>query len=569
MTSQASPVTDRVRWTDNLGRARDVRSLSNSTCSLESISFLKQRLQHCLKHDHIHRACRPVSHEPPTRLLQIAHRTNADQGQDLMVHLVDGKASVGHGYLTLSHCWGKAQVTTLTLETEPNLRAGISTQALPKTFRDAIYVCDQLDQQYLWIDSLCIRQDDPADWATESAQMHAVYANATCNIAATGAVDSSVGLFFDRNPLAHQPFSITAWGDKWLCLPDWTQHTILESPLNRRSWVAQERFLSSRIMHFTSAGVYWDCNQSKNTELYPTHAPAYGNFEYQRMSNFKNHLGMFRTSKQWRSARPKSEEDWMHYQWMDFVIGYSLCGLTKEADKLIAFNGIAQRMKDCLGANILCGLWEQCMIWELQWEVCSDDTDRQDAPFVLEWRAPSWSWASGDHHLQSSFHSTHHDCTHRKDTAEIAHIEAETLPNGKVESATLVLRGYVTSVKIRSEEGAYRERGTVWTAATCADTEYQIDSSAFNFDRLPETPHEEELTLVALARCNCTISRFPVVQKTDLSRTKKPSLAIMMLRRTPASSPTYTRAGILRLEGDACKLYDENASSATEDLVLV
>lgn len=43
----------------------------------------------------------------------------------------------------------------------------------------------------LWIDSLCIVQDDEKDWEQESARMHAVYASAYCTIAATSALDSS------------------------------------------------------------------------------------------------------------------------------------------------------------------------------------------------------------------------------------------------------------------------------------------------------------------------------------------------------------------------------------------
>jgi Heterokaryon incompatibility protein (HET) len=69
---------------------------------------------------------------------------------------------------------------------------------VPKTFEDAIVVTRKLHVQYLWIDSLCIIQDDPEDWGTESLLMDQVYKNALLNIAATAASDSSGGLFYSR-----------------------------------------------------------------------------------------------------------------------------------------------------------------------------------------------------------------------------------------------------------------------------------------------------------------------------------------------------------------------------------
>ena len=63
----------------------------------------------------------------------------------------------------------------------------------------------RLGLRFLWIDSLCIIQDSIENWTHESAMIGLVYSNATCNIAATAAEDSSAGCFFERNPLLAQP----------------------------------------------------------------------------------------------------------------------------------------------------------------------------------------------------------------------------------------------------------------------------------------------------------------------------------------------------------------------------
>lgn len=42
---------------------------------------------------------------------------------------------------------------------------------LPKPFQDAVTTCVALDIGYIWIDSLCILQDSPEDWAIQGSKM--------------------------------------------------------------------------------------------------------------------------------------------------------------------------------------------------------------------------------------------------------------------------------------------------------------------------------------------------------------------------------------------------------------
>lgn len=90
-------------------------------------------------------------------------------------------------YISLSHCWGGSQPIQLTAKTETSLKDGIDVDVLPKIFREAILVCQRIGVKRLWIDSLCIFQDDLSDWTRETVSMSDVYSNAVCNIAATDA----------------------------------------------------------------------------------------------------------------------------------------------------------------------------------------------------------------------------------------------------------------------------------------------------------------------------------------------------------------------------------------------
>jgi hypothetical protein len=73
-------------------------------------------------------------------------------------------------YATLSHCWGPGPPAILT--TKQSLSdhlVEIPLQKLPRTFMHAVQVTRALGLRYLWIDSLCIVQDDPQDWEAEAA----------------------------------------------------------------------------------------------------------------------------------------------------------------------------------------------------------------------------------------------------------------------------------------------------------------------------------------------------------------------------------------------------------------
>ena len=106
-------------------------------------------------------------------------------------------------YIALSHCWGKAPIVRTTKDTLSRRRQGIDTSLLPPAFQDAILIARRLEVRYLWIDSLCIIQDDELDWQTESAKMSTIYQNALLTISA--GLSGHGGDCFTKTPwLGHQ-----------------------------------------------------------------------------------------------------------------------------------------------------------------------------------------------------------------------------------------------------------------------------------------------------------------------------------------------------------------------------
>lgn len=80
-------------------------------------------------------------------------------------------------YICLSHKWGAFKPIQTTKNNMAHHITGIPWMTLPPTFRDAVKITRFLGVRYLWIDSLCIVQDDHDDWVTQSAQMADIFGN--------------------------------------------------------------------------------------------------------------------------------------------------------------------------------------------------------------------------------------------------------------------------------------------------------------------------------------------------------------------------------------------------------
>lgn len=101
-------------------------------------------------------------------------------------------------YLTLSYVWGLVPTVRLRRENIDDLMsigalARIRHQ-LPQTIRDAIDLVRMLDERYIWIDSLCLIEDDPDDLLNGVKAMDIIYETCTLTIIAATGTDANAGL---------------------------------------------------------------------------------------------------------------------------------------------------------------------------------------------------------------------------------------------------------------------------------------------------------------------------------------------------------------------------------------
>lgn len=292
-------------------------------------------------------------------------------------------------YLTLSHRWGNPPSILLTKETSFLLKENFSFYLLQSkeaaVFRHAIHVTRCLGFRYLWIDALCIMQDDEMEKMKEIMSMDEIYFNSALNLAATeGTLD---GLFFNRNTFGINPCQITIKDPESqddMILQAFADHYFLrasEGPLNQRGWVFQERTLAPRIVHFTKNQVLWECPSLQASEILPQGLPA---------SSGKCVLG---NSPALSSQQAKE-------QWYELVSQYSQTSLSFADDRLLAISAVAKRSCAEMGlapSDYLAGMWKGDLPLSLLWYQQSNFEESQSSTKFdkVELKfAPSWSWAS-------------------------------------------------------------------------------------------------------------------------------------------------------------------------------
>jgi hypothetical protein len=179
---------------------------------------------------------------------------------------------------------------------------------------------------------------------------------------------------------------------------------ISKSALSKRGWILQERFLSTRILHFTAGMIYLETARGIKSEdgetpmdlarmtVMAADLLTLDQFLHQKpvtLQNFSTCLPQsFRTMHENSESSSNRLSPW---EWFPLLEMYSTCSLTKEQDKLTAISGIAQICRQTTASPYLAGIWADRLAIGLMWMSVG-------APLSMPslTRASSWSWAAYD-----------------------------------------------------------------------------------------------------------------------------------------------------------------------------
>lgn len=402
----------------------------------------------------------------PTRLLDVQA---FQPSKDIKLVMLDGEC-VTANYVALSHCWGSSSKLPLTTRKNDLAQHSqrISFFDLSLTFKDAVKLTLDLGQRYLWIDSLCIVQDDPEDWLREASKMASVYGNAIFTLSALSSVDSTHGCrvanpqdtthnhrFCDLDSGPHRirlfETEIQKWHEEYG--DDTYRHSGYgENPLRRRAWTLQERELSTRNIHFSHNLVLWQCKTLKASSELPWH-------EVKPMDDFQPWPIRNSAEESLSADGPVSVRD----RWYELMEDYMSRLLTKGTDKLPALSGLAQSFQSQLpSSQYLAGLWTSHLPYALLWRMGSRTT-WSNAQRSLSFRAPSWSFLSLDGAMSYESQRLDNsggprpeeamsDYDHANLTIRGTHLQPSGADQyGAISQASLLLRGRMIQLKIRRQ----------------------------------------------------------------------------------------------------------------------
>lgn len=436
-----------------------------TTWSRRSIKLVQSWLSTCQSE---HRACsspslahrlplRFLDVDPDNKMAELLSRLDESGNIDLLSFQQMPRVKVcstacldlsNTQYLTLSHCWGQSPVAKLSYQNLTQYYQNIPPQVLEPptaaTFRQAILAARCLGFRYLWIDALCINQDDDGEKEEEIAHMSNIYAHATLNLSATSAQDGSGGLFFERDPRivgacrSEQCPGVVAFAPPEQSFVD----EVLRGPTSKRGWVFQERMLATRVLHFCRSRLFWECCALHEAEPVSSGVPA----------------ALVAAPSQTRQlVLPRYERGGLvaekaRLRWANIVNIYSRTLLSYHKDTLLALSAIATTHCEQRGLrpqNYAAGLWVLDLPLALRWRVSCRPNRVLD-----EYVAPSWSWAALFCDVDVQRDAYVREFVDGFDASTT--LNAANAPFGRVTGGTLRLRGILRSLRYLESEDCFR-----------------------------------------------------------------------------------------------------------------
>ncbi|KAH5373008.1 hypothetical protein HBI48_025630 [Parastagonospora nodorum] len=294
---------------------------------------------------------------------------------------------------------------------------------VPQTIEDAIELTKLLGFDYIWVDALCIIQNDAADQQIQINNMHGVYKTAFATIVAASGAHSDAGLpglragtrhYEQRTaivvaPTNREPGMSLVTSVK--SLPQslgssWTvgHGDIDTSVWNRRAWTMQEKALSRRTITFSEEQVSWDC-------------PC-ASFSEEAFFEIRNLRCRSITSTSYQdltlSSLSPEKSPWDLYR--NLVDRFSQRDLSYLGDYNDAFAAIIEMFSDTTGEKFLWALpysrFNLALSWDTIYGVCRRSAVSKLAMTSLnrQIQFPSWSWLGWVGHAHCSVGTDRTEC---------------------------------------------------------------------------------------------------------------------------------------------------------------
>ncbi|KIN07112.1 hypothetical protein OIDMADRAFT_109868, partial [Oidiodendron maius Zn] len=165
------------------------------------------------------------TNKPSIRLLKIL---KGNLGDDIQCELIEGWIEESIPYDALSYTWGNTRKpATITVD-------GTAMDITLNAYEALQQIRSKYESRYLWIDAICINQDDHKERGYQVLQMGHIYRNAERVVIWLGEGTKETDLIMDSMKPLHQIFTKKEAG----CYEG--MELLSSRPWFRRIWILQE-----------------------------------------------------------------------------------------------------------------------------------------------------------------------------------------------------------------------------------------------------------------------------------------------------------------------------------------
>ncbi|KAF2646743.1 HET-domain-containing protein, partial [Massarina eburnea CBS 473.64] len=171
-------------------------------------------------------------------------------------------------YAALSYVWGDAQQYSSQKQDiiypagAPEAEyVSLENRKLPRTIEDAIQVCRDISIRFLWVDTLCIIQDDISEKSHSLSAMDRIYKSAILTIVTASGTHADAGIPGIR-PGSRNTQACEGWLDglRLRRVNVYDSDAMIENtPWSKRGWTYQESYFSPRKLIFANDRAYYHC----------------------------------------------------------------------------------------------------------------------------------------------------------------------------------------------------------------------------------------------------------------------------------------------------------------------
>ncbi|KAH7311823.1 heterokaryon incompatibility protein-domain-containing protein [Rhexocercosporidium sp. MPI-PUGE-AT-0058] len=291
-------------------------------------------------------------------------------------------------YITLSYVWGNKPIFKTTTENFQSLQIPGALDSVSGLTRDVASVVKGIGLRYLWIDALCIIQDDEDHKKIQIGRMADIYGQSCITIVALTGSDSDSPLPGISTPRP-QVISVVQGMPFSFHLSGLTQ-TAHDQTYETRGWTFQERLISRRCLYFSDRQVFLECRKSCASD----HEQQFPKQDRGRYGVPLNPLHALHSGD-----KNKNEEGGGKFllsaleTYISVVCEYTARTLSYASDIENAFLGIQSFMTRKLGWRFIAGLPVGVFDWALLWVPKGQLKRRSwiDRKGKVV-RPPSWSW---------------------------------------------------------------------------------------------------------------------------------------------------------------------------------